>query len=70
MVDLISVLESAGNWLSAQDTFRECGISDGAETEVIEKLFLELRDLEKEDRIEVERRGDEDWLRIRPTVRS
>jgi type I restriction enzyme S subunit len=70
MMDLLSVLESAGNWLSAHDAFRECGVSDGAETEAIEKLFLELRDLEKEDRIEVERRGDEDWLRIRPVDRS
>jgi len=70
VVKLISVLESASDWLNAQDAFRECGVSDGAETEVIEKLFLELRDLEKEARIEVERRGDEDWLRIRSTDRS
>ncbi|MEM6644523.1 MAG: restriction endonuclease subunit S, partial [Bacteroidota bacterium] len=70
VVDLINVLQSAKDWLSAQDAFRECGVSDGAETEVIEKLYLELRDLEKEDRIEVERRGDEDWLRIRPVDRS
>ncbi|MEG4587927.1 restriction endonuclease subunit S [Microcoleus sp. MOSTC5] len=70
VVDLISVLESADSWLSAQDAFRECGVSDGAETDMIEKLFVELRDLEKEDRIEVERRGDEEWLRIRSTGRS
>lgn len=70
VVDLISVLQSAKDWLSAQDAFRECGVGDGAETDVIEKLYLELRDLEKEDRIEVERRGDEDWLRIRSTGRS
>ncbi len=70
VVDLVSVLDSASDWLSAQDVFRECGISDGAETEVIEKLYLELRDLEKEDRIEIDRRGDEDWLRLRPTGRS
>lgn len=70
VMDLVSVLESAGNWLSAQDAFRECGVSDGAETEVIEKLYLELRDLEKEARIEVERRGDDDWLSIRSTARS
>ncbi len=70
VVDLISVLQSAKGWLSAQDAFRECGVSDGVETEVIEKLYLELRDLEKKDRIEVERRGDEDWLRIRSIGRS
>jgi type I restriction enzyme, S subunit len=70
VVDLISVLESAENWLSAQDTFQECGVSDGTETDVIEKLYLELRDLQKKNRVEVERRGDEDWLRICSTGRS
>jgi type I restriction enzyme, S subunit len=70
VMDLVSVLKSTGNWLSAQDAFRECGVSDGAETEVIEKLYLELRDLEKGNRIEVERRGNEDWLRICPVDRS
>lgn len=70
MANLLSVLESANNWLSAQDVFQECGVSDGAETEVIEKLYLDLRDLVKENRIEVARRGDEDWLRILPTGRS
>lgn len=70
MANLLSVLESANNWLSAQDVFQECGVSDGAETEVIEKLYFDLRDLVKKNRIEVARRGDEDWLRIRPTGRS
>ncbi|MCB8788926.1 restriction endonuclease subunit S [Planktothrix agardhii] len=64
MADLISVLESANAWLSAQNIFHQCGIGDGAETEAIETLYLELRDLLKEKRIEVERRDDEDWLRI------
>jgi type I restriction enzyme S subunit len=64
VADLISVLESAHDWLSAQNVFRQCGIGDGAETETIETLYLELRDLVKEKRIEVERRGQEDWLRI------
>jgi len=64
MADLISVLESAPAWLSAQDVFTQCGISDGAETEAIEKMYLALRDLVKQKRIELERRGDEDWLRI------
>ncbi|WP_168492401.1 restriction endonuclease subunit S [Anabaena sp. UHCC 0204] len=64
MPNLMSVLESAENWLSAKDVFRKCGISDGAETEDIEKLYFELRDLIKEDSIKIERRGDEDWLCI------
>ena len=64
MPNLISVIESAENWLSAKDVFRQCGISDGAETEDIEKLYFELRDLIKENSIKIERRGDEDWLCI------
>lgn len=64
MPNLISVLESAKDWLTAQDAFRQCGIGDGSETEAIEKLYLELRDFVKQERIQVERRGDEDWLRI------
>jgi type I restriction enzyme, S subunit len=67
MADLIQVLESANTWLSARDVFRQCGIGDGAETDIIEKLYFELRNYISEERLEVERRGDEDWLRIRPT---
>lgn len=73
VVDLIRVLESANTWLSAQDVFQECGINgirDEEKTDTIEKLYLQLRNLEKENRIEVDRRGDEDWLRIRPIGRS
>jgi type I restriction enzyme, S subunit len=67
MADLIEVLESANTWLSARDVFRQCGIGDGAKTDIIEKLYFELRDYISAERLEVERRGDEDWLRIRPT---
>lgn len=73
VVDLIRVLESVNTWLSAQDVFQECGINgirDEEKTDTIEKLYLQLRNLEKENRIEVDRRGDEDWLRIRPIGRS
>ncbi|QKQ73964.1 restriction endonuclease subunit S [Nostoc sp. TCL240-02] len=64
MPNLISVIESAENWLSAKDVFCQCGISDGAQTKDIEKLYLELRDLINEEIIKIERRGDEDWLCI------
>jgi len=73
VVDLIRVLESANTWLSAQDVFQECGINgiiDEEKTDTIEKLYLQLRNLEKENRIEIDRRGDEDWLRILPIDRS
>ncbi|WP_414526709.1 restriction endonuclease subunit S [Nodularia chucula] len=64
MPNLINVLKSAEDWLSAKDVFRQCGIRDGTETKDIEKLYLELRDLVKEESIKIERRGDEDWLCI------
>jgi type I restriction enzyme, S subunit len=64
MLNLISVLESEKDWLNAKYVFRQCGIGDGAETEAIEKVYLQLRDFVKQERIQVERRGDEDWLRI------
>lgn len=63
MANLLEVVTTANDWLSAQDAFRQCGIADGAETDAIEKIYEELRDYEKENRINVERRGDEDWLR-------
>lgn len=63
MADLIEVLKNTKDWLNAQEVFRQCGIADGSETDDIEKIYEELRTYEKEDKIEIERRGDEDWLR-------
>ncbi|HET6432558.1 restriction endonuclease subunit S [Dyella sp.] len=44
---LVAVLGEAGDWMSAQDVFRHCGVGDGAETDQIEILYAELRALEK-----------------------
>lgn len=64
MADLLDVVRKANDWLSAQDAFRQCGIADGAGTDAIEKIYEELRDHVKKNRITVERRGEEDWLRL------
>jgi type I restriction enzyme S subunit len=56
---LIDVLAEAGDWLPAQDVFRRCGVSDGAETEQIEMLYAELRTLDKAGRLAVEAVTDE-----------
>ncbi|MBU1568159.1 MAG: restriction endonuclease subunit S [Proteobacteria bacterium] len=64
MADLIEVIRAAQNWISAQDAFRQCGIADGAETDAIEKIYQQLRDYEKQGKIAVERRSEEDWLRL------
>ena len=67
MADLLTVLKQAGDWISAQEAFRQCGISDGAETDRIEALYMELRDFEKAEKVDYERRGEEDWLKIKTT---
>jgi type I restriction enzyme, S subunit len=64
VADLIEALKSAGGWISAQDAFRRCGVADGADTDKIEHMYAELRDLIRPGVIEVERRDEEDWLRL------
>nr|WP_246216928.1 hypothetical protein [Paraburkholderia panacisoli] len=51
---LIDVLAEAGDWLPAQEAFRRCGVADGAQTEQIEALYAELRELDKSGRLAVE----------------
>ncbi len=67
MADLLTALKQAGDWINAQKAFRQCGISDGAETDQIEALYIELRDLEKAGKVDIERRGQEDWLKLQET---
>ncbi|UOA07729.1 hypothetical protein [Methylobacter sp. S3L5C] len=51
---LIDVLGEAGDWVTAQEAFRRCGVADGAQTEQIEALYAELRMLDKAGRLAVE----------------
>jgi len=62
MADLMEVMKAANDWMSAQEAFRKCGIADGAETDAIEKIYEELRGHVKENKIAIERRGEEDWF--------
>ena len=62
MPNLIEALRSAGDWITAQDAFRLCGISDGADTDCVEQMYEELRESIHLGQIVVERRGDQDWL--------
>jgi len=64
MADLMEVLKTKKDWMSAQEAFRRCGIADGSGTDDIEKIYVELRDHIKAKRVTVKRRGNEDWLRI------
>jgi type I restriction enzyme S subunit len=51
---LIDVLAEAGDWVPAQEAFRRCGVADGAQTDQIEALYAELRELDKSKRLAVE----------------
>jgi type I restriction enzyme S subunit len=51
---LIDVLAEAGDWVPAQEAFRRCGVADGALTDQIEELYVELRALDKAGRLAVE----------------
>jgi type I restriction enzyme S subunit len=53
MSKLIDVLNEAGDWVSAQEAFRRCGVSDGAQTNQVEALYAELRELDKAGRLAV-----------------
>lgn len=51
---LFDVLAKAGDWMSAQEAFRLCGVADGALTDQIEVLYAELRALDKAGLLVVE----------------
>jgi type I restriction enzyme S subunit len=51
---LFDVLAEAGDWLPAQEAFRLCGVADGAQTDQVEALYTELRELDKTKLLEVE----------------
>jgi type I restriction enzyme S subunit len=51
---LKDVLAEAGDWVPAQEVFRRCGVADGSQTEQIEALYAELRELDKAGSLAVE----------------
>jgi type I restriction enzyme S subunit len=50
----MDVLAEASDWVPAQEAFRRCGITDGTQTDQIETLYAELRELDKAKRLIVE----------------
>ena len=66
MKKLIEVLAEAGDWITAEEAFRRCGVTYGTKTERIEELYAELRELDKATpkRLEVEREGNSDKLKL------
>ena len=64
LTDLIEVLEQQKDWMSASKAAQELGIGDGSSSDDVEAFYRQLKDYFEGGAIEVERRGDEDWLRL------
>ncbi|GEK10078.1 restriction endonuclease subunit S [Pseudoalteromonas peptidolytica] len=64
MNTLLEVLTAENDWIDAQNAFQKCGIVDGTSTDRIEEIYTELRKLEKTGRIEIQRQGDFDQLKL------
>ncbi|HDW3426912.1 restriction endonuclease subunit S [Klebsiella oxytoca] len=61
---LEDVLVAAKDWLSAKSAFQRCGIDNGSTTEEIEKIYAELRDLDKSGKLEVQTVKDEQGRKV------
>ncbi|EMZ1487823.1 restriction endonuclease subunit S [Vibrio cholerae] len=64
MNTLLEVLTAENDWIDAQDAFQKCGIVDGTSTDRIEEIYTELRKLEKAGKIQIQRQGDFDQLKL------
>lgn len=67
--NLEETLAEAGDWMSAQDAFKRCGIGSGASTEEIELLYAEVRRLDKEGKLEAEPVNDEHGRKLHDRLR-
>lgn len=54
MKKLIDVLAEAGDWMTAQEAFRGCGVKEGVTTDFVEAIYSELRELERNKLVLVE----------------
>ena len=64
--NLIEVLKKQNGWISASKAAQELGVFDGATSDDVEAFYRQLKEHldDKDETIEVERRDDEDWLRL------
>ena len=67
--NLEQVLTEAGDWISAQDAFQQCGIGGAATTEEIEKIYGELRKLDKAGKLEAEPVNDDQGRKLHDRLR-
>nr|WP_251048433.1 restriction endonuclease subunit S [Halomonas sp. ISL-56] len=64
MDTLLEVLTAEDDWVDAQEAFKKCGIVDETSTDRIEEIYSELRKLEKSRKINIQRCGDYDQLKL------
>jgi len=62
--DLIQILEQHQGWISASTACEEMGISDGSSSDDLELFFRQLKEQVEGGAVDVQRRGDEDWLKL------
>lgn len=67
--NLEQVLAEARDWVSAQDAFQQCGMGGAATTDEIEKIYAELRKLDKAGRIEAEPVNDDQGRKLHDRLR-
>ncbi|MBA8836649.1 restriction endonuclease subunit S [Rhizobium leguminosarum] len=51
---IVETLVQAKDWLNAQELFERCGVQDGSSTEDVEKLYRQLLELERQEKVEIE----------------
>lgn len=66
---LEQVLTEAGDWVPAQTAFQRCGVGDGTPTEEIERLYVELRELDTAGKLEAEAVIDDSGRKIYDRIR-
>ena len=65
MDTLEEALKSKADWVDAQEAFSICGVTTNTDVDRIEELYAELRELDKAGRLEIERHGNYDMLRLK-----
>ncbi len=65
METLLDVLKSEKGYIDAQEAFKRCGVTDGTDTDTIERLYAELRKLDKAGQVDIKRVGDFDQIKLK-----
>lgn len=66
---LEQVLSEVGGWVAAQTAFQRCGVEDGAVIEDIERVYVQLRELDAAGKLEIEAVVDDSGRKIYDRIR-